>query len=595
MILSNFLRSVAILTPDDLHLCIYLCTNQVAPAYKGIELGVGETVVMRAIQEACGVNVATQKKMIVEMQDLGRVAEASRSKQKLMFKPKPLTVKTVFKTLLDITAISGNQGQAQKIGLIKKLIVSCTGSEARFIPRSLLGKLRCGLAEQTVLVAVGHATIQTPPGGDEEQAISKSKLDSAKAEAAEVVKTCFCECPNFEHIVGVIREHGVMDAHEHCKLTPGIPVKPMLAHPTKGVSEVLSRFEGGEFTCEYKYDGERAQIQRSSTGEMSIFSRNQENNTSKYPDIIGRMSNCMADTTESFILDCEVVAWDVEKELILPFQILTTRKRKDADVNEIKVKVCLFAFDLLYLNGESLVRRPLRERRELLLSAFNTVKGEFLFATGKDCSDPEEIQEFLEESIKRQCEGLMVKSLDKDATYEIAKRSHNWLKVKKDYLEGVGDSLDLVVIGAFSGKGKRSGTYGGYLLACYDSEDEQYQAICKIGTGFSDEDLASHYKALSEHKIDSPKSYYTYPDSSAPDVWFEPTVVWEVKCADLSISPVYTAAAGIVDSNKGISLRFPRFIRVRDDKGAEDATSAEQVAELYNKQDNKQEGRGEHF
>ena len=271
------------------------------------------------------------------------------------------------------------------------------------------------------------------------------------------------------------------------------------------------------------------------------------------------------------------------------FQILTTRKRKDADINEIKVKVCLFAFDLLYLNGESLIRKPFRERRQNLHAAFKEVEGEFVFASARDCNDTEEIQEFLDESIKNQCEGLMVKTLDKDATYEIAKRSHNWLKVKKDYLEGCGDSLDLAVIGAFQGKGKRSGAFGGFLLACYDPDTEQFQAICKLGTGLTDEDLATQHKALSEHIIDSPKSYYSYPETNAPEVWFEPSIVWEVKCADMTISPIYTAAMGLVDPVKGISLRFPRFIRVRDDKTAEDATSAEQVAELYQKQDNKQE------
>ncbi|XP_063676800.1 DNA ligase 1-like [Bolinopsis microptera] len=589
MLLSNFLRSVCILTPDDLHLCVYLCTNQVAPAYKGVELGVGETVVMRAVAEACGVNIKTQKSKMSELGDLGLVAESSRSNQKMMFKPKPLTVKLVFETFLKITAISGNQGQSQKIALIKKMLVSAQGSEARYITRSLLGKLRCGLADQTVLVSLGHATVLTPPGGSEDCAVSSKNMVSAKEDAAEVVKTSFCEFPNFEHIIEMIREHGVLESAAYCKLTPGVPVKPMLAHPTKGISEVLTRFEGSKFTCEYKYDGERAQIQCSETGEISIFSRNQENNTSKYPDIISRIGSCLTEGTNSFMLDCEVVAWDVEREQILPFQILTTRKRKDADVNEIKVIVCLFAFDLLYLNGESLIREPFRKRRELLHSAFKEVPGQFIFATAKDCNDTEEIQIFLEESIKGQCEGLMVKTLDVDATYEIAKRSHNWLKVKKDYLEGCGDSLDLVVIGAFNGKGKRSGSYGGYLLACYDPDSEQYQAICKIGTGFTDEDLAGHHAALAQHIVTQAKPYYSFPESSAPDVWFEPALVWEVKCADMTISPIYTAAVGQVDPDKGISLRFPRFIRIRDDKTAEEATSAEQVAELYNKQDNKQE------
>uniref|UniRef100_A0A8D0LAJ0 DNA ligase n=1 Tax=Sphenodon punctatus TaxID=8508 RepID=A0A8D0LAJ0_SPHPU len=589
--LSNLFRSVIALSPADLLPCVYLCLNRLGPAYEGLELGIGETILLKALAQATGRQLDQIKAEAAQKGDIGLVAESSRRTQRTMFAPPKLSTTSVFGKLQEIGRMTGSASMNKKIDIIKSLFVACRHSEARYIARSLGGKLRIGLAEQSVLCALAQAASLTPPGQgfppkvpDASQGRSAESRKAWLDERALIVKQAFCELPNYDTLVPVLLQHGVESLPQHCKITPGIPLKPMLAHPTKGIGEVLKRFEEAAFTCEYKYDGERAQIHILESGEVHIYSRNQEDNTSKYPDIVGRLPKVKKSTVQSCILDTEAVAWDPETKQIQPFQVLTTRKRKDVDAAEIQVQVCVYAFDMLYLNGQSLVREPLCQRRALLHDSFVETEGQFLFATSMDTGSTDEIAEFLDRSIRDSCEGLMVKTLEVDATYEIAKRSHNWLKLKKDYLEGVGDTLDLVVIGAFLGKGKRVGTYGGFLLACYDEESEEFQSICKIGTGFTDEALEKHHTFLKDHVIPQPRPYYRWSSTTEPDHWLETQQVWEVKCADLSISPVHKAAVGLVDEEKGISLRFPRFLRIRNDKKPEDATTSTQVAELYRKQ-----------
>eukprot|EP01025_Chloroclados_australasicus_P065346 TRINITY_DN8911_c0_g1_i3.p1 TRINITY_DN8911_c0_g1~~TRINITY_DN8911_c0_g1_i3.p1 ORF type:complete len:746 (-),score=67.51 TRINITY_DN8911_c0_g1_i3:431-2668(-) len=558
--------------PQDLLATVYLCVNRVAPEHDGIELGVGDAMLTKVVANVTGKKASDIKKELQQTGDLGNIAAKARSSQRTLTNQsvKQLTVRDVYETFLKISKEAGNKSQDQKLRHIQRLIVTAKGREAAYLVRQLQGRLRIGLAEQTILASLAMAVQKN------------NSYNVSVDESIRVLKKVYSECPSYNKIVPSLLDGGIEGLEKRCCFEVGIPVKPMLAKPTNTITEVLDKFSKCKFTCEYKYDGERTQIHILEGGKVKIFSRNSENVTGKYLDVAERIPQLLSDGVRNAVFDCEAVAYDLEKDQMQPFQVLSTRARKDVKIKDIKVQVCIFPFDCLYLNDMVLLEEPLTVRREKLYSSMRESKGKLKFAVTKNSSDIEELQKFLEDAIDAGTEGLIVKTMD--GTYEPSKRSLNWLKLKKDYMEGVGDSIDVSVIGAWYGKGKRVGVFGSFLLAIYDAEQEYFQSISKIGTGFSEELLKDLSNKLKDDVVECKQSYYDVAEGSKPDVWFGGRYIWEIKAADLSISPLYRAAVGLVDDAKGISVRFPRLVKERDDKGWDQTTSPSQIAEMYNKQ-----------
>jgi len=588
---------------------VYLASNTVAAAYECVELGIGDAILIKAIGEASGSNPSIIKKKYETEGDLGTVAMTAKGKQRTLgfgVKPKPLMVQETLSVFREIATTTGSLSQKWKVDKIKGLLVRAQeGVEAKYIIRGLQGKLRIGLAQSTVLVSLAHAMVLTSPVKEDdtvddtdETELSedclkvknlKYPIESRLESAVNIVKKAYSQVSSFDALMDALILYPLYKISMKCSLRPGLPVEPMLAKPTKSVQEVLKRLNGKMFTCEYKYDGERAQVHMSSDG-TKVFSRSLLDTSEKYPEVpVYVKEACASSNVTSFVLDTEVVAYNRETKQFVPFQVLSTRKKTGESDDSAKVKVIVQAFDLMFLNGRSLLDLTLLERRRLLRENFSPVEQKFQFATSLDHTEDGDttlLEEFLETAVKSQCEGLMVKTLEENASYQPSNRSLNWLKLKKDYLEGMGDSLDLVPIGAYAGRGKRTGVYGAYLLACYDLDTEEYQSVCKIGTGFSDEDLQTLSKALNTKVISHKSSQYNVAKSLECDVWFEACQVWEVKAADLSKSSTHKGALDKTgEIGRGIGLRFPRFERIRDDKKPIHATTSDQILEMYYAQD----------
>ena len=576
--------------PADLLPAMYLTLNKVAPDQEGIELGVGDAILVKSIAEGCCQSTNNVKDQYKKSGDLAEVAQFAKKGLVTLCKSKPLTLRQVFSTFYDIAIKSGKDAQKQRQDSITRLLQRSVGIESNFIVRALQGKMRIGMAEQSVLAAFAYALFF-----EENPAFQKwppERLQGDLSTVSERVQNAYHRVPSLTHMVPLLLRDGLKALTDgSLSILPFVAIKPMLASPENGVQGIFNRIGEQKMSCEYKYDGERAQIHFVRTPQdgkvkVKIYSRNSENNTTKYPDIIAAINECIDSSVESCILDAEVVAIDPVSGKIQSFQYLQHRGRKDVRLDQVKIPVCVVLFDIIYLNGMSLLDESLRQRRAKLFGSglFREVPSKWKFVEYLDSNDTTEIDAFFQRALAFGTEGLIVKLLDDEAGYIPCKRSFSWLKLKKDYMEGLVDTMDLVPIGAYHGKGKRTGVYGGFLLACFDKETETFQSICKLGTGFSDDQLEALSASLQDIVQDDPLPFYRYDTKDVPDVWLRPTKVWEVRAADLSVSPRHYAGFDRVVEGKGIALRFPRFIRERDDKAPADSTDSEQIVHIFKQQ-----------
>jgi DNA ligase-1 len=486
-IVANHVCAIACTTPADLIPFCFLCTEDLRPPHEGVKLDVGDALLIDGLSQATGRDAAKIKQEIEQGADLGELAMQSRARQSSLTalcgqRSEPLTIRSVYRALLDIASVQGKNTHKTKVGKIVKLISQARGEEAKFLLRSLHGKLRIGCAISSILVAIGRGfrlrdfCIK---------AIPKEPDDEELKLYGKRFKKMYQRCPLMDDLVLKMMSVPFEKAEEECDLRIGIPVMPMLAKPAKTTPEIRQRLGEGAITCEYKYDGERAQIHKKDDGSVAIYSRSAKNTTAQFADIIPLL--CENIDATSFIIDSEIVAYDLERQVILPFQTLMHRSRKGTE--EVSpIQVCVFAFDLLLVNGESIVRKPFIERRTELHRIVTTVEHKFQTAVFLD-TDLDHLNDFFQEAIAHRTEGLMIKNLASE--YEPGKRSQHWAKLKKDYVKGLGtaeesalsDCVDVVVVGATMGKGKRQSLCGSYLVAVWNEDCQTFQAICEVGTG----------------------------------------------------------------------------------------------------------------
>lgn len=577
-ILASFFPKIS---SEEIKISAYLLRGEISPSYEGLEIGMADKMAMRAIAKSADAEIGKIKDLFSKTGDLGLAAEklyearSSNLYGERFREVAGLTIGEVFEKLTEVARTAGEGSQEKKINLLAGLLSKVSGLEARYIIRTILGTLRLGVGEMIFLYGLAKAF------GEKREKEALEYAYNVLSDLGEVGRLVA------KKGIGKIGEIGP-------KI--GVPIRTMSANRIQNLEEVKKHIFG-EVSVEDKYDGERIQAHiknkrglkqtEARTGtdirEAVLFSRRQENITHQYPDIIKWLKKSFRG--KEAIVEGEVTAYDEKKNALLPFQTLMSRRRKHK-IEEYaeKIPIRFFLFDLLYLDGKNFLPKTLKERRKAIEAAFREV-GPIRFSRCAVVKDLKDIERHFTESVKRGNEGVMIK--DWSGVYRAGSRGWLWIKFKKDYQKGLADTFDLAVVGAIYGAGRRAGTYGSLLSAAYDPETNRYYSFTKVGAGLTDEDLAKLPEMFEKYKLKQ-KSKLVETEMEC-DVWFEPKIVVEISGAEITVSPVHSVAKDKIEKGLpagrqgGLALRFPRFLRWRQDKSAEESTTVKEIYGLYKK------------
>jgi DNA ligase-1 len=545
-------------TPEELlaRVC-YLCQGMIAPEFAGVDLGVAEKLATRAVATATGLDVEQVRAAMRQTGDLGQAAEQLMA-EVADGRPPMLEVAVVVEVLHQIAAAEGQGSQARKLELLVGLLGKATPLEARYLLRLVTGTLRLGVGTPTILDAL-------------------AQVHTGSRKDRPVLERAYNICCDLG-LVATTLASGGLEAVEAMHVRPGNPVRAMLAQRLSSATEILAKL-GGTCAAEYKYDGVRVQVHRTADGDLELFTRRLERISTQFPDMVQLLNSGIK--PREAILEGELVAFDPASGDLRPFQDVMFRRRKYGITEAVRdVPVSLFCFELLYADGTDLTRLSYPERRARLAEAIS-LSERLRLSTAIQARDEAGLEAAFEQAVTDGCEGLLCKSTSPTAGYQAGARGWLWIKLKRDYRTELSDTVDLVVVGALYGRGRRRGIYGALLLAAYDPAADVFRTTTKCGTGFSDAELAALPGRLAPLVRAEPPARVDSGRAEA-DVWFEPALVVEILSAELTLSPRYSAAWGTLKDDSGLALRFPRFTgRWRDDKAPEDATTTDELVAMF--------------
>jgi DNA ligase-1 len=539
----------------------YLLQGKIYPDYEGVELGLADKLLIKAVSAVSGKSENSVEDDYNKTGDLGLTVEKLlQKKSQAALVKRTLTVDVVYEVFDKIAHAAGSGSVGTKIRLLTSLLNDASPKEGKFIARMAVGKLRLGVADMTILDALAIAY-----GGDKS--------------AREPLERAYNLSSDLGHVATVVATEG-LDGVRKFRITVGRPIRSMLCERMPTAKEILEKL-GGIGAAEYKYDGLRIQAHIKDS-DVHLFSRRLENITDQFPDVARLLQKSL--TAKEAIVEGECVAVDPNTGDMLPFQVISQRRGRKYEVDKMseEVPVTVFLFDILFLNGRDMTVIPYLQRRKELVRVVEKsehVKVSEQFIT----REPEKLEELMDQAVAAGCEGLVVKNVLDDSIYQAGARGWLWIKYKRSYKAEVQDTFDLVPVGAFAGRGRRGGTYGALLMAVYSSDDDTFETLCKLGSGFTDEDLSNLPKMLKQYVVT-----HRHPRVNSlmePDTWFTPSLVLEVAADEITLSPLHTCGRGKVRPSSGLALRFPRFTgNWRKDKAPEDATTAQETLEMYKKQ-----------